>query len=219
MPDILAEIWGIQHLAWLATMNIANIRDAKSEFGLVERGIDVVFEFNGKRLGAQHTIFHFDEGQVPGKRGSPARSEEEATARATQTAFGMYASPDYLPALKLRVDEKIAIAARHDNRNLVAETWLVVSANLNIWGAAGSTMIVSANVCVEELNNLCHSQLTRSKFDRAYLVLHMNSIVYGWDRANGWCLVADTQVREREEHRERMNNLIFNLIPQHHRGV
>jgi hypothetical protein len=31
-------------------------------FGPVERGIDVVFEFNGQRLGAQHTIFHFDEG-------------------------------------------------------------------------------------------------------------------------------------------------------------
>jgi hypothetical protein len=28
-------------------------------------------------------------------------------------------------ALRLRIDEKIAIATRHDNRGLVAETWLV----------------------------------------------------------------------------------------------
>jgi hypothetical protein len=216
MPDIAAEYWGVEHVASLTGMNIANIRDAKSEFGPIERGIDVVFDFNGQRLGAQHTIFHFDEGQMPGKRGSLARSEEEATARATQTALGMWASPDYRPALRLRVAEKIAIAARHDNRNLVAETWLVVSANLNRWGAAGSTMIVSANVRAEELNSLCHSQLSMSKFDRAYLVLHMNSIVYGWNRAEGWRLVADPQAGER---RNRMNDLIFNLIPRHHRGA
>jgi hypothetical protein len=155
---------------------------------------------------------------VTGKRGSPARSKEEATARATQTAFGMWANPDYRPALRLRIDEKIAIAARHDNRNLIVETWLVVSAYLNKWGAAGSTMILSAMVRAEELNSLCHLQLTMSKFDRAYLVLHMNSIVYGWNRAEGWRLAADPVAREREEHRERMNDLIFNVIPRHHRG-
>jgi hypothetical protein len=37
---------------------------------------------------------------------------------------------NYRPALRLRIDEKIAIATRHNNDDLVAETWLVISANL-----------------------------------------------------------------------------------------
>jgi hypothetical protein len=65
---------------------------------------------------------------------------------------------DYRPALRLRVAEKIAIAARHDNRDLVAETWLVISANLPKWGAAGSTMIVADAVRADDLNSVCHAQ-------------------------------------------------------------
>lgn len=75
MPDIAAELWRIQHVASSTGMNITNIRDAKSEFGPEEMGIDVVFDLDGRRLGAQHTIFHFDEGQH-GKRGSLARAEK-----------------------------------------------------------------------------------------------------------------------------------------------
>ena len=52
-------------------------------------------------------------------------------------------------------------------------------------------MIVPADVRAEDLNSLCHPQLTMSKFDRAYLVLHINRIVYGWNRPEGWRLVAE----------------------------
>lgn len=123
MSDDNVELWGIQHLARLTGLGIANIRGAKSEFGPGETGIDVVFDLAGRRLGAQHTVFHFDEGQTPGKRGSSARAAEEAAARATQTAFGMWANPDYRPALARRIHEKIALASRYDTRALVAETW------------------------------------------------------------------------------------------------
>ena len=71
----------------------------------------------------------------------------------------------------------------------------------------------------EDLNGLCHFELAASNFDRAYLILHMSSIVYEWKRTQGWRLLADPNVHEREEHNERMNNLIFNLMPQHHRGT
>lgn len=203
----------------LTGLGITNIRDAKSEFGPCETGIDVVFNMAGRRFGAQHTVYHFDEGQVPGKRGSPARAEEEATARATQTAFGIWASPDYRPALARRINEKIERASRYDTRNLVTKTWLIVSASLNRWGAAASTIIMPHAVRVEDLNRLFHNDLSSSEFDQAFLILHLNSIAYGWDRHASWRLLADPDAKAREQHQSEMANLIFNRVPRFHRGI
>ena len=219
MPDNKVELWGLRHLVLLTGMSVTNIRDAKSEFGADETGIDVVFDMSGQRFGAQHTVFHFDEGQLPSKRGSTARATEEAVARATQTAFGMWANPDYRPALAYRINEKIALASRYDTHRLVAETWLIVSASLNRWGAAGSTIIMPHAVRREELNRLFHSSLSSSSFDRAFLILHLNSIAYGWDRSAGWRLVADPDAEARGQHHKEMADLIFNQIPRFHRRM
>jgi hypothetical protein len=213
MPDITIELYGLRDAVSLAGFNITNIRPAKPEIGSVERGIDVLFDLDGRRLGAQHTIFHSDEGHTPGKRGSAARAREEATARVTQAPFGMWGVFDYRLALWRRVDEKIAIAARHDNSGLVAETWLVISANLPKWGAAASTMMVADAVRADDLNALCHSQLAGSQFECALLVLHLDRKVYGWDRNGGWCVIADPEAHEREQHRKQMNDLLFTQIP------
>jgi hypothetical protein len=218
MSNTALELWSVQHLASLTGMNITNIRDAKSEFGPTERGVDVVFEFDGHRCGAQQTTFHYDEGRMPGKRGSLARADEMAVARTAQAPYLMWISPTFSGALEHRINEKIAIASLYDNSEVIRETWLVISASLNSWGAAASTFILARRTIPAELKTLCHSELSASRFDRAYLVLHMSSIVYGWDRAAGWHLVADPDAADREHHRGRMCNLIFNLIPQHHRG-
>ena len=50
-----------------------------------------------------------------------------------------------------------------------------------------------------------------------YLVLHIGSVAFGWTRAESWRIVADPDARVRELHRARMNDLIFNQIPNHHR--
>jgi hypothetical protein len=114
MPNRAAELGAVQHLASLCAFNITNIRDAKAALGPLERGLDVVFDLDGRRIGAQHTIFHADEGQTAGKRGSLARAKEEATARATQAPFCVGGIADYRPALARRLQEKCAIAApRH----------------------------------------------------------------------------------------------------------
>jgi hypothetical protein len=211
MPDNKAELWSVQHLALLTGVNITNIRDAKSDFGPGETGIDVAFDLNGRRLGAQHTVFHFDEGQVPGKRGSPARAVEETTARATKTSFGMWANPDYRPALARRISEKIALASRYPTRDLVAETWLIVSASLNRWGAAASTIIMPHAVRVEDLNRLFHEDLASSNFNQAFLILHLNSIGYGWEREAGWRLIADPDAGAREQHHEEYTTRNYRL--------
>jgi hypothetical protein len=212
MPHLIIELHGLRDAAYLTGFNITNIRPALPEIG--ERGVDVLFELDGRRLGAQHTIFHSDEGDTPGKRGSALRAKEESTQPP-----GMFGKSDYRPALLLRVEEKIAIGARHDNDELIAETWLVISANLGKRGAAASTMIAPAALRADDLNALCHSQLAGSKFECALLVLHLDSIVYGWDREGGWRLLADPGASDREQHRKEMNDLIFNQIPAHFRGA
>jgi hypothetical protein len=66
----------------------------------------------------------------------------------------MWANPDYRTALAQRINDKIALASRYDTRALVAETWLIVSASLNRWGATACTIIMPPAVCVEDLNRL-----------------------------------------------------------------
>jgi hypothetical protein len=50
----------------ISPLCVTNIRDAKTALDPVERGLDVVFDPDGRRVGAHHTIFHADEGQIPG---------------------------------------------------------------------------------------------------------------------------------------------------------
>ncbi len=142
MPDLAAELWAVQHLAALCGMNVTNIRDAKTALGPIERGLDVVFDLDGRRIGAQHTIFHADEGQAPGRRRSLARAKESSGAGDTGAVRPLGCCRPR-PALSLRLREKCAIAARHDTRDAWSpRLWLVVSACLNRWGAAASVMIV-----------------------------------------------------------------------------
>jgi hypothetical protein len=213
MPDLELELEAIRDVVSLTGFNIANIRPAYPELGSAERGLDVLFDLDGRRVGAQHTTFHSDEGHTTGERGSPIRAKEERIARATQTPFGLFGKFDYRPALRLRIDEKIEKAAEHDNRHLIAETWLVISANVSKWGAAASTMIAADVLRDEELNALSHAQLDASEFECACLVLHLDRIVWGWDRPGRWRVLADPGARERQQHREEMGRLIFDEIP------
>ena len=73
MPNIPEEVACVTTLGSLLGIAMANVQDAPSVFGPTERGIDVVFDLEGRRIGAQHTVFHFDEG-TPGQRGSQARA-------------------------------------------------------------------------------------------------------------------------------------------------
>jgi hypothetical protein len=204
MPDIALELAAVNELASLTGFSITNIRP-----GPDARGIDVLFEIDGRRAGAQHTALHWDEGAIPGMRGSPARAKEERISRKI-TPYPMSVNPHYRPALRRCVDKKIEKAAAYDNRDL--ETWLVISACQGRWGSLGSTIMVPDMLGAEDLNELCHTQLAASKFERAYLLLHINRIVWGWDRLNGWRLLSDPDAAGRREHRERMSDLIFNRI-------
>jgi hypothetical protein len=216
MPDLLAELHGLHHLAALTGLNIANVRPALPEIG--ECALDVLFDFEGRRCGAQHTGFHSDEGHTAGQRGSLLRAEETAkSARAPNGVYGMFGKLDYRPALTLRIDEKIAKAATHDNRRIVGETWLVISASIAKPGAVAATSIARDIVRESDLNAISHTKLAASDFDRAFLLLHMSNSAFGWDAEGGWRLLADPDAGERRRHGEMMSDLIFNQIPAFHR--
>lgn len=63
------------------------------------------------------------------------------------------------------------------------------------------------------LNALCHAELAASEFKCACVVLHLDRIVWGWDRPGGWRVLADPGAEERRRYREKMGDLIFNQIP------
>jgi hypothetical protein len=118
--------------------------------------------------------------------------------------------PDYRPALRRCVDKKIEKAAAHDNRDLISETWLVISVGTG--RSPLSTLMLPDVLVADVLNALCYAQLAASEFECACLVLHMNRIVWGWDRPSGWRLLADPDEAERRGTRKRMSDLIFNDI-------
>ena len=213
MPDPKLELEAIRDVVSLTGFKIANIRPAYPELGSAELGLDVLFDLDGRRVGAQHTTFHSDEGHTAGERGSRTRAKEERIARITRAPFGLWGKFDYRPALRLRIDEKIAKAAEHNNRHLIAETWLVISANVSKWGAAASTMIAANVLRADDLSALCHAQLDAAEFECACLVLHLDRIIWGWDRPGRWRVLADPGASEREQHRHEMRRLIFDEIP------
>jgi len=204
MPDVALELAAVNELASLTGFDITNVR-----LGPDERGIDVLFEIEGCRVGAQHTTFHWDEGDIPGMRGSRARAAEERASRSMMLC-PTWVKPDYRPALRRCVDKKIENAAAHDNRDLISETWLVISVGTG--RSPLSTLMLADVLAAGDLNALCHSQLVGSEFECACLVLHMNRIVWGWDRPGGWRVLADPDRAERRGTRKRMSGLIFNDI-------
>jgi hypothetical protein len=204
MPDVALELAAVNELASLTGFDITNVRP-----GPDERGIDVLFEIEGRRVGAQHTTFHWDEGDIPSKRGSQAREAEERASR-NKTLYPTWVKPDYRPALRRCVDKKIEKAAAHDNREMISETWLVVS--VGIGRSPLSTFMLPDVLAADDLNGLCHAQLFASEFECACLVLHMNRIVWGWDRPGGWRVLADPNGAERRGRRKLMSDLIFNDI-------
>jgi hypothetical protein len=163
MPDFALELAAVHELASLTGFNITNVRP-----GPDKRGIDVLFEMDGRHVGAQHTTFHWDEGDNSGVRGSPARAKEERISR-NGTTYGMSVKADYRPALRRRVAEKIEKVAAHDNRDLIFETWLVISACVGRGGANVSTLIVPDVLGADDLNALCDAQLAASQFECACL--------------------------------------------------
>jgi hypothetical protein len=177
-----------------------------------ETGMDVVTVLAGKRIGAQLTDYHADEHRTAGPRKKTLRSQEEkkakqASERNGAQVYGTWASAEFIPPLVYRVREKITKAGNYPVS--VDELWLLVCAQDPRWGATSSTFIASAMVSVDVLNQHVSPPLFESSFDRMFLFLCLERVVYGWTKAtNHWELIKDKPEQDKE-HVEATRKLLF----------
>jgi hypothetical protein len=84
-----------------------------------------------------------------------------------------------LPPLSARVTDKVEKAAAFVGCEF-DQVWLLVWAQVNSWGATGSTWITKEMVDVADLNTTIAPILSGSKFTRTFLFLGLEKVVYGW---------------------------------------
>ncbi|MBG0791965.1 hypothetical protein IYY11_00365 [Methylocystis sp. H62] len=158
----------------------------------VESGGDVKLLFGERAVGLQVTDYHADEGPTP-REGSRLRAEEERKARAAMEApdpvkaYGHWAPAGYIGPLSFRIKDKVEKTAKHDGHSF-DEMWLLICAQINGWGASASTMISPDLVRLNDLDEKVSPMLRCSVFSRAFLLLELDGIVFGWDKGeNRWC--------------------------------
>jgi hypothetical protein len=181
---------------------------------VVQSGADVEIWLNGSRIGVQVTVYHADEGQVP-VAGSPLRADEEGKAKhalksgSPVKAYGHWASANYIPALSRRVKDKVDKARARPNTDF-DELWLLVCAEIPRWGGTGSTMISPAVVGLDDLNAHIAPILNGEPFSRAFLLIWLEGVVYGWTSEGGaWHVLRDAAVPVRDDNK-RLADIAFN---------
>ncbi len=208
MGNPVEEVEMVRKLVDLLALDISNPINPNTPS--VETGMDVLTNFGSRKVGIQVTVYHADEG-VAGQKGSLLRNEEERKAREAlrqdgPKVYGSWAPADYVPPLRHRIQEKIAIAAKHTYQ--VDELWLLVCAQYPRYGATSSTMIASAVVDIGHLNNNFGSILANAPFDRVFLFLSSEHVVYDWRKQQGWQLLKDKTPVD-QAHIEHMRGLVF----------
>lgn len=133
------------------------------------------------------TEIHPDEDP---NRGSASRQREERRARGNPHAIvPSWIPTEALPAIRLRIDDKIEKAAGyavqpHETLSLLLE------GSLPLIGAVASTYVFAPLVTLDRLNAELHECLTASRFQRAYLHLTLSgNAVWEWTRKKGWTVL------------------------------
>lgn len=160
-----------------------------------ETGMDVATFLNGKRIGVQLTDYHADEDRTAGSRGQTLRSQEQKKAKQALTlsgpkVYGTWAPGAFIPPLLHRVRDKIEKADKH--MPSIDELWLLVCAQDGRFGATGSTFIASTVVSLDVLDQHLNPLLSASRFDKMFLFLSLERVVYGWTKkSNRWNVLKD----------------------------
>jgi hypothetical protein len=128
-------------------------------------------------------------------RGSVARQQEERRARGNPHAIvPSWVPTEALPAIRLRIDDKIEKAAGYKVQPHETLSLLLVG-SLALIGAVASTYVFAPFVTVDRLNAELHQSLAASRFQRVYLHLPLSgNAVWEWTRQTGWtvlCAPAD----------------------------
>jgi hypothetical protein len=80
----------------------------------LETGMDVLTLLAGRKIGVQVTVYHADEAQVSGRKGSFLRREEEKKARQALRqdgvkAYGTWAPANYIPQCGIGLERKFRL--------------------------------------------------------------------------------------------------------------
>lgn len=153
-----------------------------------ETGADVQIHYDGRRIGIQVTEFSADEGAVPPKCGLRAATARNA-AQGKLTS-GWPPLRQQVPALVLRIREKIALAKRY-NFEQFDEVWLLV-ATFVPWAPVPTFQLPGVTITPEDLNCHLNNELQRSNFTRAFVYNMLCHTVYEWQSVTGWRCIQES---------------------------
>jgi hypothetical protein len=147
-----------------------------------ETGADVEIHDDGRRIGIQVTEFSADEGAVPPNRGLRAATARDAAQGELHS--GWIPLRQQVPALVLRIREKVALAKRY-NFEQFDEVWLLV-ATFVPWAPVPTFQLPNVTITPEDLNRHLNNELRQSNFTRAFVYSMLSHTVYEWSSVTGW---------------------------------
>jgi hypothetical protein len=147
-----------------------------------ETGVDVLVQYESRRIGFQVTDFHSDEGTGSKYRGSNLRRQESKKARDGLPA-AMWVKPDPIPGLMRRIEDK---TRKQWSRRDFPEMYLLIAASVPEQPGIVSTFTWDPKVDLNKMNTKLSPILERSGYSAAYLYNMMQNHVYRWTREIGW---------------------------------
>lgn len=150
---------------------------------------DVIAMLADNRIvGIEVTEFHADE--PSNHKGSKLRKEEEKKAKASAgRPYAMWGQPNYLPALRVRIENKVNVAKKFDSAGY-NELWLLIASQLPQLGGLASTFIFPPFVDARVLNDSFHEMLLKSRFRAVYLHLLLVGTIFEWSPSKKWFRIA-----------------------------
>jgi len=151
---------------------------------------DVIAELFGHDIGIEVTTFHSDEKEK--NKGSFLRAEEAKKAK--ESGGGPYfiwgGVPDPMPALRVRIEDKVRLATQYDNTKY-DDLLLLVAGQLPMLEAVASTFVLPLSLNIDLLNQSFHKILSESPFSAVYIHLIMQQVIYRWTPSTLWQLIKE----------------------------
>ena len=146
---------------------------------------DVIAGLFGRDIGIEVTTLHSDEKEK--NKGSLLRAKEAKKAKESggKPYFIWGGIPDPMPALRVRIEEKVKLAAQYDYEKY-DDLLLLISGQLPMPKAVASTYVPTPSFNVDMLNQFFHDILSGSPFSAVYIHLIMERVIYRWSSSTHW---------------------------------
>jgi hypothetical protein len=188
MADFQLERVDVEALLALTGISLPCLSDPNSS-GRSESGADVVYCGPDGPIGIQVTDYTVDEAAHTGRTGRARAEEKRRADEAVQTkgpvkGYGMVVPGNHRQGLISRFKEKL-----RNSMDAFTERWLLVVAQKG-WGATGATFFAASQVDVAELNADLDAMLQTSQFDKAFILLKVERVLFEWNRAERWRMIS-----------------------------